>query len=356
MVRNSNIDAVKGLGIVLVVFGHNWFVDHAHGALFRVIFSFHMPLFFFLAGIFLNENTGTRKALHSKSASLLKPYFVTLISLGAAKLIVAGITGRTEFDAATYFAGVFWSSGLMLPWPQMWFLTNLFLSTMLALLVLKLWRRLGWSTRSQLGATFAILFAGIYAIGLFWNPSTHTAATLLDGFYPGLPWGIDLLPVTCSFVLLGFLLRDQAKSDTHNLPLVFAAACVFALMHFLFKHTIDLNLREFRQPLIGTAEALLGIYLVFGAAALLRKFGPLHSLVSYLGSASLFILIFHFFIQGTAFNKLAAINGVRPELAAGVALVLGIAVPVLLWELTRRQRHLALLMLPASRPPIATAQ
>lgn len=47
MERNDTIDIMKGIGILLVMLGH--FVD---GFAHTFIYSFHMPLFFVLAGYF----------------------------------------------------------------------------------------------------------------------------------------------------------------------------------------------------------------------------------------------------------------------------------------------------------------
>ena len=38
--RNTTIDVAKGIGIILVVAGHNWSVLHPKGEVFRIIFSF----------------------------------------------------------------------------------------------------------------------------------------------------------------------------------------------------------------------------------------------------------------------------------------------------------------------------
>lgn len=356
MIRNSNIDAVKGLGIILVVLGHNWFALRSHDTLFRVIFSFHMPLFFFLSGIFLNENTSMQKTIRSKSASLLKPYFVILILIGAAKYLVASITHGSSFDGITYFTGLLWSTGVTVAWMPMWFLTNLFLGTIFSLLVIKVWMSLRLPKVALLGAILLMLFIGISAIRLFWNPGTNIPDSLRTGMFPGLPWSVDLLPITSSFILLGYLCSDQAKFHRPNLTFFIVAACMFGALHLYFRQTIDLNMRDYGDPFISTLQAVLGIYLIFGLATLLIKFRTLHRMVTYVGTASLFVLIFHFFVQGTVFNKLAAINGVRYGLAAGLSLALGITVPLLLWELTKRQRHLAILLLPVHRPQIATAQ
>ncbi|MEO7862090.1 MAG: acyltransferase family protein [Nitrospirales bacterium] len=66
LLRNKTVDIAKGLGILLVVFGHNWIVLHEKGELFRVIFSFHVPLFFFLSGIFFKETTSLFSLIRSR--------------------------------------------------------------------------------------------------------------------------------------------------------------------------------------------------------------------------------------------------------------------------------------------------
>jgi polysaccharide biosynthesis protein PslL len=87
--RNLTVDVAKGIGIILVVLGHNWIVLHEKNDLFRVIFSFHVPLFFFISGLFLKDREGIKDFLISKSDSLLKPYFVVLIFIGLPKVFVS---------------------------------------------------------------------------------------------------------------------------------------------------------------------------------------------------------------------------------------------------------------------------
>lgn len=49
MERDIRIDILKGIGIILVVWGH------ATAILIKEICIFHMPLFFFLAGMFYHQ-------------------------------------------------------------------------------------------------------------------------------------------------------------------------------------------------------------------------------------------------------------------------------------------------------------
>ena len=52
MARDSSIDIAKGVGIILVVFGHDTLCP---SIIRNVIFSFHMPLFFILSGYFYKD-------------------------------------------------------------------------------------------------------------------------------------------------------------------------------------------------------------------------------------------------------------------------------------------------------------
>ncbi|RGZ89078.1 hypothetical protein DW966_13695 [Bacteroides stercoris] len=70
--RDKNIDIAKGLGIFLVVWGHT-------SATPEWISAFHMPLFFFLSGIFFRPNPNWCQFLKSKSRRLLVPYIIYFI-------------------------------------------------------------------------------------------------------------------------------------------------------------------------------------------------------------------------------------------------------------------------------------
>ena len=47
--RDAVVDIAKGIGILLVVYGH------LHNPINTFIYAFHMPLFFFLSGFFIKN-------------------------------------------------------------------------------------------------------------------------------------------------------------------------------------------------------------------------------------------------------------------------------------------------------------
>ena len=67
------LDVGKGIGMVLVIFAH----DHIPKTLKTFIYTFHMPLFFFLSGFLFSpaEYRSSSSFFISKCKSLIIPYF-----------------------------------------------------------------------------------------------------------------------------------------------------------------------------------------------------------------------------------------------------------------------------------------
>lgn len=69
--RIAFLDVARGIGILFVLLGHNLRSESRASA---AIFSFHMPLFYFLSGLFFSPKTArTWKAIRMKTASILFP-------------------------------------------------------------------------------------------------------------------------------------------------------------------------------------------------------------------------------------------------------------------------------------------
>lgn len=88
--RNGDIDALKGAGILLVVFGHLIEKPSAQSILLQTlytdIYAFHMPLFVFLSGIFARDTLKSRD-YRKIGWTLFFPLVVfQLIYLGAGRL------------------------------------------------------------------------------------------------------------------------------------------------------------------------------------------------------------------------------------------------------------------------------
>lgn len=356
--RNATIDVSKGLGIVLVVLGHNWLILHDRGELFRVIFSFHMPLFFFLAGVLLQAPKATQggdaaaasrslgAVLRSRADSLLKPYAVVLAAIGAFRYAEHLAGARPDFDAAAYLLGALWGTSQTIAWVPMWFLPHLFLALVAASLGLRLVAR--WRPGPVAIGLMALasLMLGVAGLNGHWRDQVAASVSAPPPHYPGLPWSADLLPVTLAFVLLGHAMRERVIGLRPSWPLLVGALLAFGGLHAAFDVTMDLNLREYGPFAVGTAQALLGITVAIAAAALLQASTGARRVFSYLGAASLVLLIFHSDAQVGAFNGAARWVGHEGTGVALTSLVAAFAVSLAVWELACRQPRLAWLLLP----------
>ncbi len=137
------VDYAKGIGIILVVYYHVARGIYNAGIpfpelLFRsvdtTLYSFTMPLFFFLSGLFFSQSfarLGPEKLVLSKIDTIVYPYVIWSILQGS---IEVGFSKFTNFNVT--FAEVF--SLFWQPRAQFWFLFALFLIFTFSTLVYKL--------------------------------------------------------------------------------------------------------------------------------------------------------------------------------------------------------------------------
>jgi len=87
--RDTSLDVLKGIGILLVVIGHVFGPPVS-----KLIYTFHMPLFFFVGGYLSRPQTNPLGFSGRKASQLLVPYFVFLVLfLGIQSLIALADAG-----------------------------------------------------------------------------------------------------------------------------------------------------------------------------------------------------------------------------------------------------------------------
>lgn len=353
--RNSTIDVAKGIGIFFVVLGHNWLSTHEKSELSRVIFSFHMPLFFFLAGIFLRASDGILPFAKARAASLLKPYFSVLAILGILKMLQSMLENEAGVNGIDYFIGMLYGTGNTIAWIALWFLPHLFISLIASLVMLKAIETRTDNKRWIMLAALCLLAIGIGFIDAFWRAAATDIRFVGPGRFLGLPWSADLVPITSSFIIFGYLLAEPVKSMRFSPLGLFILLLVFVLLHGHFDESMDLNERVYGNPIVSTMQALAGIYITFNIASLLQSFPSLKKPLAYLGSGTLFVLIFHDPLQTTAFDALSQMSP-NVYLNGIASLVWSIAVSLLLWEITKRQKLMGKVLLPGKLAPASRGQ
>ena len=149
--RRLDLDRAKGIAILLVVLGHIVARDQPPGVEwyepFRyAIYRFHMPFFLYLSGtvVVLSGLHGAAPAewpriLRGRAVRLLVPFFGLGLLILAAKLLamqVVHVDNRPE-GLWSGLRDLFWTTGQS-PAVTVWYLFVLFLSTALALPLLRL--------------------------------------------------------------------------------------------------------------------------------------------------------------------------------------------------------------------------
>jgi len=333
--RVEYIDIARGIGILLVVMGHNDFSLISPFA-YQVIYSFHMPLFFFLSGYFLDASIPFFEFLKKRFHSILKPYFFTIFLIYFMSVSFEKMRFSTALQRITKSL---YGSGYYLDWVQLWFLPHLFVVSLYAFLFLAV---LGWMNNRYI--RWGVLILTLALSSLF-----------LKSFYPfpfaifgkqyelyGLPFSLDLVLLSGFFFILGSEIRKTIPEKVFkNLFVLLGTGAGLFLLNYFFKDRIDFNTRLYESYLINTLEAILGILFVLALSRQieLRTSRPA-ALFRYLGQVSLFILLFHVPIQDFWSQKILSATG-NTSLAIWVGFFMGVGGSILIYELFVRTNPVA---------------
>jgi fucose 4-O-acetylase-like acetyltransferase len=309
------IDIARGITIVLVVLQHvsqglvrsglstanSWYHVQEYAG-----YAFHMPVFFFLAGLHVERSLAKGKLtfLKTKAETLLYPYFLWSLLQGGMQLLLAGYVNE-KVDAGL-LVKILWN-----PIDQFWFLYSLLLCHLLFLLLPK---------RRQSILPAAVFFVVLNSVGRL--PAYILRKT----------------PHMRFFYALGVLLAELVKrSNLAKVPLVGVTACFgFAVSLFFALH-----LGYFYYSPGAIPAALFGVAGVLWISQSMR--GWFASCFIYLGRQSMSIFLMHVLAAASVriALKLAGVHAVMPHLILGS--VAGVALPVLVYETAKCWNCLVLL-------------
>ncbi len=126
--RIGYIDIAKGLGILVIVLAHNDLAGY-HPTLHKFIYAFHIPLFFFLSGMFFRPERVLWRDARRRFNTLMKPYFFTLFLIYLGE---AAFSNMTFPVIAGRIAKAMYATGKYIDWVQLWFIPHLFAVSLFA--------------------------------------------------------------------------------------------------------------------------------------------------------------------------------------------------------------------------------
>lgn len=325
--RIEFIDVAKGFGILLVVLGHNP-IKYTQPALIDFIFSFHMPLFFLLSGMFFRTDIDFLTLARRRFHTLLQPYLVTIL------MIYFVITFFSDVQLSLivrHLAKSAYASGNYLDWAQLWFLPALFVLNLYAFVYYHvLYKRLGplWARVLVLAAT---LWLGVLTLRSFWDTKVSLAGYSFT--INGLPFSLDLLLVIGTFFFIGYEMRQQLPESFYaSWWTLLISGVMLVGLNLFFQFRIDLFSRTYGSFGINTLEALSGSVFVLSVSKQISERGGWLSLaLQYFGLVSLVLLIFHAPIQTFSFYKLDDWIP-NPYIVGILSFVLAVGIPLFIYE------------------------
>ncbi len=303
--RDPWVDYAKAIGIVLVVYGHvarglfNAGIPMdvpLYERVDSIIYSFHMPLFFFLSGIFFLHSLHRRGSLAlaaNKMDTILYPYILWSL-----------IQGLTEVWLSRYTNGKVPLTEVLSLWDpraQFWFLYALFLVMLAAILV---YRR---DTRA--------LILGVLALG-----------ALAYVFQASIPSALHSDYVVKNFVFFALGVWFNTVKDRLTLhPGRWAAAGIIGFLIVQYGFHIGLGMQSGDKGVASLLVAIISILAVASLSMWLAR-SPA-SWVLALGGASMGIYLMHILAGSGARILLGRFLGVRD---VGVHLIVGCLAGILL--------------------------
>lgn len=287
--RNLNIDALKGFAILLVVLGHSIqtnLTNFDDNIIFRVIYSFHMPLFMFLSGfIAYKTKEFNLKLLFKKFKILVIPF----ISWYLVSYILKGYYSSINFQE--YIIRCVKS-----PDWGLWFLWVVFLCFCVLTIAMRLNKYLG-----DFSILLCFIILKLIPINIF---------------------GFSLLKWHFAFFALGFIVAKYKKNIAKiKLPLEILSIICFPVIVLFWRRTTEPDfvsiLNNFvvkynlHHVLITIVERIylyivpiMGIIVSYFIIKNLRKF-KLYYVLCWLGMQTLDIYVLHFW-----FLKIFMVSGI----------------------------------------------
>ncbi len=298
--RISWIDMAKGYGILFVIWAHL-----GTGALSTWMYSFHVPLFFFLSGVTFSAKADFKQFIIKKAKALLLPYlFLGLVMI--AYYIFASIINK-EFTSS-FFLKIITNFILQKRYLTLWFLTTLFLLNVMAYPLIK-------KVKNQivlLAVSIVMLIAGL----LYYKSGGGAIV-----------WNIDVCFTAMPFFMVGYLYKKNYtliqnffyKKSRKILAFVTFLGCniLFLVLSISISgQGLDMHGNVYGCEPLMYLSAFFGIF----AIVILSKAFELRCII-YIGKNSLLYYVWHLHLILPFAIKLWEMCGFLPAVTSGILII-----------------------------------
>ncbi|GEA30030.1 acyltransferase family protein [Clostridium diolis] len=314
------IDYFKGIGILLVVYGHvivglqgsNTISQHnPYNISNIIIYGFHMPLFFFASGIFADKwakNTFLL-AVKQKLTTIIYPYFIWVMITGSFMSIASKFTNNHQS----------WSELLkspVHPFSIYWYLYCLFFLFILY-----------YFSKRVMSLNVIMIFSIIYYIS---SPFLNF-------------WILSDVGKYFVFFVLGIYVYNKkginifGKLNNKNILIhTIASAIIFAIVSFIYVYSYFL-LSEYPVHIIYLIISISGIGFTLFISVLLSRVKKL-IVIKYFGKISLVIYVSHLIPQAGARIIIMKFGGIKnASLHIIIGTVIGMVIPIIIYEVSKKK-------------------
>lgn len=335
--RIEHIDIAKGIGIIFVAFTHSKLTTY-FPLVDNLQEQFVMPLFFLISGTFFSNRIDFRTFALRKSDALIKPYLVTCFVLAFLDYLLSADKLMLKVASIPYGTPFVGSAG------QLWFLTNLWV-VFIFCYFLTTFFKLDTVFR-KVTCLLLMIPLGCLSMQYFWLLDISVGGRVIK--LPGLPFGMDLLPLTAFFFLSGYFMKEHIHAFKRNVFVLLLALIGFLWLAIHTESRLNLYHRIYENMLCTTIAALLGCYILLHLSVYLSKLVWIGNALGYIGSASLFILMFHCIIGNSTLGRLIELNDGSMTMLhmAAIATFISIVGPLILKLFIEKLFLLRMLYLP----------
>ena len=266
------IDMAKGYGMLAVIIAHI-----CTGPLHAWIYTFHMPLFFFLSGYVFSNKDKFDLFIKKKAKALLIPYFTLGIPMVAFKVVYSLYQKTFTIDSTIELVKNFVFQKRL--W-TLWYIACLFFLNIIFYLVTKFAKK---------NISKAVIVIAMAFIGLVYYKS---------GGLP-LPWNIDACFMAIPFFFVGCVLKqfkDKTEKVLSKNSISILLFVVFGLINVVFGYLnirttgkgLEMFYSEYANPLFTYISAFAGIF----AVIIFSRFFTIKP-IKYIGENSLIYYAWH---------------------------------------------------------------
>lgn len=277
--RIQYVDIARGLAMICIVLGHL-----GEAQINRVVFTFHVPIFFLISGYFFREGADLKSLLKRQTQTLIAPYWLTCLAIIGLSMVFCEIftpeisSKKTAMDwvfASLYGAGNSYKEPFYIKQiGAIWFLLATFWAVLSMKLVLSL--------RKNMQPLAVLFFFGLGWLSAkwFWFPASIQAG-----------WCALL------YVYIGYLCRKVKVEEVFPREIrIFGTVCAFVVWFCFIRdfQSFYLVRCDVGRGAVDIFGSLCACYCVIKISQFIEKHARrLSNALAYMGRYSIIILCAH---------------------------------------------------------------